>query len=81
MILKILAPEIAITSANSVTSNSNLIRVINVGAAAVCNIAYSNAVVYASITVSNTESVVIEKPPTDLISGANMKAAPVAYRY
>jgi hypothetical protein len=80
MILKILGQEIAIGTANSV-ANSNLVRIVNTGAAATCNVAFSNGTVYASVTISNTESVVIEKGTTDTVTGANMKAAPIAYRY
>jgi hypothetical protein len=80
MILKILGTEIAIGTANNVAS-ANLVRIVNTGAAAVCNVAYANGTVYASVTVSNTESVVIEKQITDTVTGANMKAAPIAYRY
>lgn len=80
MILKLLGTEVAIDTANNVAS-AGLVRVINVGAAAVCNVAYSNGTVYASVTVSNVESVVIQKSATDTLTGANMKAAPIAYRY
>lgn len=80
MILKILGQEIAIGTANNV-ANSNLVRIVNTGAAATCNVAFSNGTVYGSVTVSNTESVVIEKGTTDTVTGANMKAAPIAYRY
>lgn len=79
MILKVLGAEISIGTANTV-SNSNLVRVINTGAAAVLNIANSGGV-YANVTVSNTESVIIEKATTDTLTGANMLAAPIAYRH
>lgn len=77
--VKPLSTEIAIDSANTV-ANSNLVRVINTGAAAVANVAYANGTVYGSLTVSNTESVVIEKAPNDTVIGANMKATPIAFR-
>lgn len=80
MILRLKGIEVAIDTANNVAS-SNLVRVVNTGAAATCNVAFSNGTVYASVTVSNTESVVIEKGTTDTVTGANMKAAPIAYRY
>lgn len=78
-ILKVRGPEVSIASANDV-SGSVLVRVINTGAAAVLNIAYSNNTVYANVTVSNTESIVVEKGATDVLTGANMRAAPIAYR-
>lgn len=81
MILKLLGPEISISSANSVSS-SNLVRIINTGTAAVANLAYANGTVYANVTVTNTESVILNKTTTDLIQGtSNMKAVPIAFRY
>jgi len=75
MILKVLGQEVSVNSANTV-ANSVLVRVINTGAMAVLNIGS-----YANVTVSNTESVIIEKEATDTLTGANMVAAPIAYRY
>ena len=43
-------------------------------------LAYANGTVFANTTVSNTESIVLAKGPTELLTGANMKAAPVEYR-
>lgn len=80
MILKILGAEVSIATANSV-ANSGLVRIINTGVLATANIAYANGVVYANVSVSNTESIVLIKTTTDLVTGANMKAAPVAYRH
>ena len=82
MILKVLGAEIGISTANSFSNTANLVRVINTGAAAVCNVAYANGVVYANVTIGNTESIIIEKGLTDLLAGSStMKAVPVAYRY
>lgn len=78
-ILRVKGPEVSIASANDV-GLAVLARVINTGAAAVMNIAYANGTVYANVTVSNTESIVIEKSASDTLAGANMKAAPIAYR-
>ena len=58
MIIKALGVEIGISTANDVAT-SNLVRIINTGAAAVCNVAYSNGSVYANVTIGNTESVKI----------------------
>lgn len=79
MILKVLGTQISIASANTV-ANSNLVRIINTGAAAVLTIANSGGT-YANLTVSNTESLIIEKATADTLTGANMLAVPVAYRY
>lgn len=79
MILKVLGTQISIASANTV-ANSNLVRIINTGAAAVLTIANSGGT-YANLTVSNTESLIIEKAAADTLTGANMLAVPVAYRY
>jgi hypothetical protein len=82
MILKLLGTEIGISTANCFSNTANLVRIINTGTAGVANIAYSNGVVYANVTVGNTESVIIEKGLTDLLQGtSSMKAVPVAYRY
>lgn len=80
MIIKPLGAEISIGTAN-VVANATLIRVINSGAAAQMNLAYSNGTVYANVTVSNTESVVVQKAATDTVVGSNMKAVPIAYKY
>lgn len=80
MIIKLLGAEISIATANTV-ANANLVRVINTGATATMNVAYTNGVVYANVTVTNTESIILQKSITDTIIGANMKAVPVAYRY
>lgn len=79
MFLKLKGTEVAITAANDVSS-ATTIRIVNTGAADVLNVSYANGVVYANTTVSNTESIVLTKGPTDKVSGANMKAAPVEYR-
>ena len=75
MILKVLGPEISIGTANTV-ANSNLVRVINTGAAAVLNIGS-----VGNVTVTNTEAVIVEKEPTDTLTGTGMVAAPIAFRY
>lgn len=79
MQIKLKGTEVSIASANTV-GNSSTVRVVNLGAAAVLNLAYANGTVYANTTVSNTESIVVVKGPTDTLTGANMKAAPVEYR-
>lgn len=82
MILKLLGEEIGISTANCFSNSANLVRIINTGAAAAVNVAYSNGSVYANVTVGNTESIILEKGVTDLIQGSStMKAVPVAYRY
>ena len=79
MFIKLKGTEVSIATANNVGAAS-IIRIINTGAAAVLNLSYANGVVYANTTVSNVESIVIAKGPTDLVTGANMLAAPVEYR-
>lgn len=78
MILKVLGTQISIASANTV-ANSNLVRIINTGAAAVLTLANSGGT-YANITVSNTESIIVEKALLDTVAGTNMLAVPVAYK-
>jgi hypothetical protein len=79
MILKPLGPEVSIATANTV-SNSNLVRIINTGAAAVLHLANTGGE-YANITVSNLQYIVIQKANADTLTGANMLACPVAYKY
>jgi len=79
MFIKLKGAEVSIATANTV-ANASAVRIYNTGAAAVCNVAYSNGTVYANATVSNTEALVIVKSSTDTVIGANMKAAPVEYR-
>lgn len=75
MIIKVLGPEISIASANTV-SNATLIRVINTGATATLNVGS-----VGNVSVTNTESIIVEKPATTTVTGANMRATPIAYRY
>lgn len=76
--LKPIGSERSIATANNVAT-AKVVRVINTGAAAVLNLAYANSTVYANLTVSNTQYVVVEKQPTDTLTGANMLATPLAY--
>lgn len=75
MIIKVLGPEISIAAANTV-SNSVLVRVINTGATATLNVGS-----VGNVSVTNTESIIIQKSATDTVIGANMKAVPIAYKY
>lgn len=74
MIIKVLGPEIAIDTANTV-SDASLVRVINTGATATLNVGS-----VGNVTVSNVESIIVEKLPTDTLAGANMIATPIAYK-
>jgi len=79
MILKILGNEVAIDSYD-VIANNNLVRVINTGASASLYIGDSANNLVGKLTVSNTETVIIEKDNTQKLRGANMKAVAVAYK-
>ena len=76
--MKPIGAERSIGSANNV-AESKCARVINTGAAAVLNFAYANGTVYANLTVTNTQFVVVEKQPTDTLAGTNMLATPLAF--
>jgi hypothetical protein len=78
-ILRVLGPEVSIASANTV-GNAPLARVVNTGATALLTISHANGVSYATATVLGSTSVVIQKATTDRLAGANMVAAPIAYR-
>jgi hypothetical protein len=77
-IVKLLGAEISIASANTV-GNANLVRVFNTGSAAILNVSNTSAI-YANCTVGQYESITIEKATTDTLTGANMRAAPIAFR-
>ena len=74
MIIKILSDEISIASANTV-ANASLVRVINTGASA--DLTVSGV---GNVTVTNTESIIIQKLPTATLTGANMRAVPIAFK-
>jgi len=74
MILKFKGPEISISSANSI-ANSTLVRVVNIGATA--NLIISGL---GNVSITNTEPVILEKEASATLTGANMLAAPVAYK-
>lgn len=74
MIIKITNTEISISSANTVYG-SKLCRVINTGASA--NLVISGV---GNVTVSNTESIIVEKTTDATLTGANMRAAPISFR-
>lgn len=79
MYIRLKGAEVSLGTANDVAS-ATTVRVINTGTAAVLNLAYANSVIYANTTVASGEAVVIVKGATDLLTGANMKGAPVEYR-
>jgi len=80
MIIKPQGAEISIATANTV-ANSSLVRVINTGAAAVLHFKDSTGSEYANLTVSNAQYVVVQKNVADTLTGANMLAVPVAFKY
>ena len=80
IIIKPQGLQVVLTSANTV-SNGSLVYIVNTGAAGVANIQYSNGVVYANVTITNTYPALIQKSMTDLIVGtSSMFAVPVAYK-
>jgi len=80
MIIKPQGAEISIATANTV-ANSSLVRVINTGAAAVLHFKDSTGTEYANLTVSNVQYIVVQKNVSDTLTGANMLAVPVAFKY
>jgi hypothetical protein len=77
-VYKFLGTQIAIGTANTV-SNKPLARVY-CSSSGVLTLAYANATVYANVTLATGESIIVEKGPTDTLTGANMVAVPIAYR-
>ena len=74
MIINFKGPEISISSANSI-ANSTLVRVVNIGATA--NLTISGV---GNVSITNTAPVILEKVAAATLTGANMLAAPVAYK-
>ena len=74
MIIKLLGDEVAIGTANTV-GGATLVRVINTGATA--NLVISGV---GNVSISNTESIIVEKNSATTLTGANMRAAPIAYK-
>jgi len=80
IIVKPQGAQVAISTANTV-SNGSLIYIVNTGAAGVANVQYSNGVVYANVTITNTYPTLLQKSATDLVVGtASMYAVSVAYK-
>lgn len=81
MIIKPLGVEVDIGTASTV-ANSDLVRVVNTGAAAgLVTLKLANGATYASFTISNADpAIIVEKRTTDTIGGTGMKATPVAYK-
>lgn len=75
-VIKLTGTEVSIT-ANSTVSNSNVLRVY-CSSAGVLSVANSTAV-YANTTLATGESIILEKPSTDYVQGANMRATPIAW--
>jgi len=78
-VYKIANAEISIASANTVYS-SKLVRITNTtSGVAVLQIANTVANT-ANVTLTSYEVITLEKATTDLVSGAGLRAVPVAYR-
>jgi hypothetical protein len=78
-VYKLLGQEISISSANTV-SLSKIVRVVNTGnAIAVLQLTNGSANT-ANTTLAPNEVLIVEKTTTDTVAGANLRAAPIAYR-
>lgn len=80
MIIKPQGVEVSLASGDTV-ANSTLVRVINTGARAPLSFTNSANSTYANLTVSNTESVIVQKASDDVLTGAGMLGVPVAWKY
>ena len=78
-VYKFLGTELAITSANTV-SLAKVVRVVNTsGSITVLTVANTTAT-YGNTTIAPNEVIIVEKATTDTVAGANLRAAPIAYR-
>jgi len=82
MIVKPLRNEVNLVGNNaSSVANATLVRVTNLdsGVSQVV-FRYANGVQYADASLGPNQSIIVEKNPTDLIIGTNMKAGAIAYK-
>ena len=78
-VYKFLGTELAITSANTVSS-AKVVRIVNTtNAVTVLTVANTTAT-YGNTTIAPNEAIIVEKATTDTVAGANLRAAPIAYR-
>ena len=78
-VYKFIGAEISISSANTV-SLSKLVRITNVANAVTVLQLTDGSANTANTTLVPYEVVTIEKATTDTVAGANLRAAPIAYR-
>ena len=78
-IIKPLGNTISIDSVANNFANATIIKVLNTGAYATLVFKYANNVQYADIPVGNNESVYVQKNPTDLLLGSNMRGAAISW--
>lgn len=78
-VYKFIGAEIGISSANTV-SLSKLVRITNVANAVTVLQLTDGSANTANTTLVPYEVVTIEKATTDTVAGANLRAAPIAYR-
>ena len=78
-IIKPLANTININTTANDIYKATVVKVVNDGVTATLVFKYANNVQYGEIPLANGESVVVQKGSTDLLIGANMFAAPIAY--
>jgi len=78
-VYKFLGTELAISSANTVSS-AKVVRVVNTsGSVTVLTVANTSGT-YGNTTIAPNEVIIVEKATTDTVAGANLRAAPIAYR-
>lgn len=78
-VIKALANTINIGSVANNVYNSTLLKVVNSSTYATLVFKYANNVQYADIPVASNESVIVQKSATDIVIGAGMYAAPIAW--
>lgn len=78
-VYKFIGPEIAITSANTV-SLSKVLRVTNTTNAVTVLQVTDGSANTANTTLVPYETLIVEKNTTDTVSGSGLRAVPIAYR-
>ncbi len=82
IIIKPLGNEVTLIGNNaSSVANATLVRVTNMDTTKQQVVfKYANGVQYADASVPVSESIIVEKNPTDLLLGMNLKAGAIAYK-
>lgn len=79
-VYKLSNTEIALNGTGNTVYSAKLVRVTNANnSLTVCAVSNTTSTV-ANVTLTPYETIILEKQVTDLLTGVNLKAVPIAYR-